>query len=166
MATQTFYPQTSSNQPSSSGLMALQGCVSSLNASLSTVSPIAGSCNRVAGKQSRHAGHGDIRLPTHAKAPRRQPRTSPPPLSVCVCGANKQHFELITETEVKEAQRDLADEVTPQISELLKRAEQSLAKLERKQFTLKSKVPPCLILHIWRPGVLFLGADSRLIYKL
>jgi len=41
---------------------------------------------------------------------------------------------------VKEAQRDLADEVTPQISELLKRAEQSLAKLERKQMTLKSKV--------------------------
>jgi hypothetical protein len=40
---------------------------------------------------------------------------------------------------VKDAQQDLADEVTPQIAELLKRAEQSLAKLERKQFTLKSK---------------------------
>jgi hypothetical protein len=46
---------------------------------------------------------------------------------------------LITETEVKDAQTNLADEVTPQISELLKRAEQSLAKLERKQFALKSK---------------------------
>jgi hypothetical protein len=41
---------------------------------------------------------------------------------------------------VKDAQQDLADEVTPQIAELLKRAEQSLAKLERKQFALKSKV--------------------------
>ena len=51
-----------------------------------------------------------------------------------------KHFELITETEVKDAQKDLADEITPQISELLKRAEQSLAKLERKQFALKSKV--------------------------
>jgi len=56
-----------------------------------------------------------------------------------------QHFELITETEVNEAQTDLADEVTPQITELLKRAEQSLSKLERKQFALKSKV--CL--HVW-----------------
>ena len=47
---------------------------------------------------------------------------------------------MITETEVNEAQTDLADEVTPQITELLKRAEQSLSKLERKQFALKSKV--------------------------
>ena len=110
--------------------------------------------NRVAGKQSRHAGHGDIRLPTHAEAPRRQPRTSLS-LSLCayVCRTNKQHFELITETEVKEAQRDLADEVTPQISELLKRAEQSLAKLERKQFTLKSKVP--LVSHFTYCNLVF-----------
>jgi hypothetical protein len=41
---------------------------------------------------------------------------------------------------VKDAQRDLADEVMLQIVELLKCAEQSLAKLERKQFALKSKV--------------------------
>lgn len=54
--------------------------------------------------------------------------------------ADKQHFELITETEVQDAQKDLADEITPQIAELLKRAEQSLARLERKQFALKSKV--------------------------
>lgn len=55
-----------------------------------------------------------------------------------------QHFELITDSEVKDAQRDLTDEITPQISELLKRAEQSLAKLERKQFALKSKVTASL----------------------
>jgi len=54
---------------------------------------------------------------------------------------------LITETEVKEAQTDLADEVTPQITELLKRAEQSLSKLERKQFALKSKVRALLGPH-------------------
>ena len=59
-----------------------------------------------------------------------------------------QHFELITESEVKDAQKDLADEITPQISELLKRAEQSLAKLERKQFALKSKVTASLSLSV------------------
>jgi Spc19 len=47
---------------------------------------------------------------------------------------------LISETEISEAQRDLAEEITPQISELMKRAEQSVGKLERKQFALKSKV--------------------------
>lgn len=45
---------------------------------------------------------------------------------------------------MQDAQKDLVDEVTPQIAELLKRAEQSLAKLERKQFALKSKVLECL----------------------
>ena len=60
-----------------------------------------------------------------------------------------KHFELITESEVKDAQKDLADEVTPQIAELLKRAEQSLAKLERKKFALKSKVSiPMIILTL------------------
>ena len=61
---------------------------------------------------------------------------------------------------MKEAQTDLADEVTPQISELLKRAEQSLAKLERKQFSLKSKVhhPPYpLSLNIPLDELLMIG---------
>jgi Spc19 len=51
---------------------------------------------------------------------------------------------LITETEVTDAQKDLAEEITPQITELLKRAEQSLARLERKQYALKSKVRDAL----------------------
>ena len=63
---------------------------------------------------------------------------------------------------MKEAQRDLADEVTPQISELLKRAEQSLAKLERKQMTLKSKVPNPILL----PHDPMSCADGRRTYKL
>ena len=58
---------------------------------------------------------------------------------------------------MKDAQRDLADEVMPQIAELLKRAQQSLAKLERKQFALKSKV-----FGLSKKAM----ADSRLIYKL
>jgi len=100
------------NQPSTSGLLALQGCVSSLNASLSTL------------------GNSLTTLDTGiADFPRMQKL-----LTV------NRHFELINESEVKDAQRDLADEVMPQIAELLKRAEQSLAKLERKQFALKSKV--------------------------
>ena len=55
---------------------------------------------------------------------------------------------------MKDAQKDLADEITPQISELLKRAEQSLAKLERKQFALKSKV-------LSKDGVKLIKADLQ-----
>jgi len=81
MATQTFYPQSSANQPSSSGLMALQGCVSSLNASLSTVQPFSVCPDPSARKQSRDPRHGNLRLSTHAKAPRCEPRAAP---SFCV----------------------------------------------------------------------------------
>jgi hypothetical protein len=45
---------------------------------------------------------------------------------------------------VKDARWDLADEVMPQIAELLKGPKQSLAKLERKQLRSNQKVFHCL----------------------
>jgi len=75
MSAQTYFPHSSTNQPSSSGLLALQGCVSSLNASLSTVHLVQKYILMgIVRKQSRNPWHWNKWLSSNAKAPRRQSR--------------------------------------------------------------------------------------------
>lgn len=49
-------------------------------------------------------------------------------------------FLLVNEDTVKKYKIDLADEVEPTINELMGRAEQGLAALEKKEALLKTKV--------------------------
>ncbi|KAG2013045.1 hypothetical protein CC2G_009983 [Coprinopsis cinerea AmutBmut pab1-1] len=49
-------------------------------------------------------------------------------------------FELTTEGTVKKYQRGLVDDIEPTVSELLSRAEQGLASLEKKEATLQSRL--------------------------
>ena len=52
---------------------------------------------------------------------------------------NQRHFELLPESEVLDAQRDLKEEVGPQREELLNRANKALAQLERVEYSLRKK---------------------------
>lgn len=49
-------------------------------------------------------------------------------------------FLLVNEETIKRYKSDLADEVEPTITELIERAEQGLAALEKKEALLKTKV--------------------------
>jgi len=60
-------------------------------------------------------------------------------------------FLLIDESTVKRYQTEIADEVEPQITELLKRAEQGLEVLVKKETLLKNKLENAK-LHPARPG--------------
>ncbi|KAF8883151.1 Spc19-domain-containing protein [Gymnopilus junonius] len=53
---------------------------------------------------------------------------------------NERVFLLVNEDTIKRYKRGLADEIEPAISELIERAEQGLALLERKAQTLQAKV--------------------------
>lgn len=50
-----------------------------------------------------------------------------------------RHFEVVGESEVVKAHQELAAEVEPQMEDLLRRAEQEMARLERKEKNLSSK---------------------------
>lgn len=50
-----------------------------------------------------------------------------------------RHYELISEPTLFTAQRALADEIGPEVDHLLRRVEQHLAKLERREKALISK---------------------------
>jgi len=50
-------------------------------------------------------------------------------------------FLLVDEDTLKRYKGDLADEVEPQITELMKRAEQGLEALMKKESLLQTKVP-------------------------
>lgn len=52
----------------------------------------------------------------------------------------RQMFDLVTEPEVFAAQRALANEMAPQIDELIRRAEDGLEGLKQKERTLRAKV--------------------------
>lgn len=54
--------------------------------------------------------------------------------------ANPKVFLLVNEDTIKRYKNDLADEVEPTINELIGRAEQGLAALEKKEVSLKTKV--------------------------
>jgi len=55
-----------------------------------------------------------------------------------------QVFLLIDESTVRRYKADLADEIEPQINELIERAEKGLKALSRKQALIQSKVCPSL----------------------
>jgi DASH complex subunit SPC19 len=50
-----------------------------------------------------------------------------------------QHYELVSEPTLFAAQRALADEIEPETEHLLRRVEQHLAKMERREKSLVSK---------------------------
>lgn len=50
-----------------------------------------------------------------------------------------RHFELLPESEVLAAHRELRAEIEPQRDELLRRAEKAVQGLERREYSLKSK---------------------------
>lgn len=52
----------------------------------------------------------------------------------------RQCFEVVTETEVAAAQRDLVGEIEPQIKELIERAEGGLSGLSQRERGLRAKV--------------------------
>ncbi|QSL64579.1 hypothetical protein MERGE_001880 [Pneumocystis wakefieldiae] len=102
---------TSSIAPLNDYLSSLEGCVSSLNA-----------CNY----------RMDLLLATLSAGIDDFPR-------IQTVLANRRHFEVVSETDVREAQQSLEHEVYPQILELLQRAEAGIAKLERREKTLQGK---------------------------
>lgn len=73
------------------------------------------------------------------------PLSSPQgPSQVADLAFAEQMFDLVTEIEVFAAQRALANEMAPQIDELIRRAEDGLEGLKQKERTLRAKVrPPC-----------------------
>lgn len=58
-----------------------------------------------------------------------------------------QVFLLVTEGLVKKHQRGLADEMETTVSELIARAEQGLAALQKKEASLQSKVRSHYVLY-------------------
>ncbi|CAN6598398.1 DASH complex subunit Spc19p [Trichomonascus vanleenenianus] len=48
-------------------------------------------------------------------------------------------FDIVTESEINEGKRELAAETEPQVMALLRKAEQEIARLERKERSLSSK---------------------------
>ena len=53
-----------------------------------------------------------------------------------------QVFLLVDEGTVKKYKADLSDEIEPQITELVSRAEKGLEALQKKRLVLQTKVPP------------------------
>jgi hypothetical protein len=51
-------------------------------------------------------------------------------------------FLLVDESTVKKYKADLSDEIEPQITELISRAEKGLEALQKKRLLLQTKVPP------------------------
>ena len=58
---------------------------------------------------------------------------------LCKVLQTQQHFELVPETEVRDAQQALLNEITPAISQLLQTAETCVAQLARKEESLKAR---------------------------
>jgi DASH complex subunit SPC19 len=52
-----------------------------------------------------------------------------------------QAFDTVTESEVQSAQRALASEMSPQITELIDRAEAGLEAMKKREKLLRAKVP-------------------------
>jgi hypothetical protein len=59
-----------------------------------------------------------------------------------------QVFLLVDEGTVEKYKADLSDEVEPQITELLTRAEKGMKALQRTQLGLQTKVPPVLFVSV------------------
>lgn len=53
---------------------------------------------------------------------------------------NIKAFDIVTESEVVAAQRALASEMSPQITELIDRAENGLETMKKREKTLREKV--------------------------
>ena len=58
---------------------------------------------------------------------------------LCRVLQTRQHFELVPETEVRDAQEALLNEITPAISQLLQTAETYVSQLGRKEESLKAR---------------------------
>ena len=65
--------------------------------------------------------------------PARSPPFPRPSAAFDAALLGKQAFEIVTETEVHRAQRELAGQVEPQVKELIQRAEDGLEDLKRKE---------------------------------
>ena len=53
----------------------------------------------------------------------------------------RQVFLLVDESTVKKYKADLSDEIEPQITELISRAEKGMEALQKKRLLLQTKVP-------------------------
>jgi DASH complex subunit SPC19 len=58
---------------------------------------------------------------------------------LCRVLSTQQHFELLPEPQLREAQQSLADEIAPAISQLLSTAENHVNQLGRKEESLKAR---------------------------
>ena len=58
---------------------------------------------------------------------------------LCKVLTTQQHFELVPETELREAQQSLVDEIAPAIKQLLQTAETYVGQLGRKEESLKAR---------------------------
>ena len=58
---------------------------------------------------------------------------------LCTVLTTQQHFELVPETELREAQQSLVDEIAPAISQLLRTAEGCVGQAGRREESLKAR---------------------------